>query len=94
MSRQDLSSTSAHPLSISSFAVGTGTREGFVERRSTDEQSKPPSERRQFGSSHVGLSEDGLELASAIDQYKVEHHRRYLTCDEMLSVLHDLGYRK
>jgi hypothetical protein len=51
-------------------------------------------ERRQFGSSHYGLSENGRELALAIDQYKVRHHRRYITCDEMLAVLTSLGYRK
>ncbi len=42
----------------------------------------------------MGLSDEGRELALAIDQYKVQHHRRYLTCDEMLSVLTDLGYEK
>ena len=38
--------------------------------------------------------EAGRELAVAIDEYKVEHHRRYLTCDEMLSVMTALGYEK
>jgi hypothetical protein len=94
MSQPNLSSISAQPLSPSSFAVGTGASDGFVDRRSADGKPKHPSERRQFGSSHAGLTDDGLELAAAIDQYKVEHHRRYLTCDEMLSVLHDLGYSK
>lgn len=51
-------------------------------------------ERRQFGSSHSGLSDDGRDLASAIDQYKLQHHRRYLTCDEMLVVLRTLGYER
>jgi hypothetical protein len=51
-------------------------------------------ERRQFGSSHQGLSAAGRELALAIDQYKVRHHRRYLTCDEMLNVLQSLGYEQ
>ncbi|OUT57437.1 MAG: hypothetical protein CBB71_16010 [Rhodopirellula sp. TMED11] len=52
------------------------------------------NERRQFGSSYQGLSEDGRELALAIDQYKMEHHRRYITCDEMLMVINSLGYSK
>ncbi|MEM9365581.1 MAG: hypothetical protein AAGD07_06255 [Planctomycetota bacterium] len=52
------------------------------------------SERRQFGSSHAELSEAGRELALAIDQYKLEHHRRYITCDEMLLVLTELGYAR
>jgi len=49
-------------------------------------------ERRQFGSSHAGLSREGRELAAAIDAYKLEHRRRYITCDEMLVVLTSLGY--
>ncbi|TWT94361.1 hypothetical protein [Neorhodopirellula pilleata] len=51
-------------------------------------------ERRQFGSSHTGLSGEGRELAAAIDAYKLEHRRRYITCDEMLVVLSSLGYSK
>ncbi len=68
---------------------------GFVERRTTpvtDTDSR--GERRQFGSSHLGLSDQGRELALAIDQYKLQNHRRYLTCDEMLRVLADLGYEQ
>lgn len=82
--------------SSQSFAVGV--RKGaesdvFVDRRGARGRSED-GERRQFGSSHSGLSEAGRELAIAIDQYKVQHHRRYITCDEMLSVLRDLGYAK
>jgi len=63
----------------------------FVDRRRAG-GSLGSSERRQFGSSHEGLSEAGRELALAIDQYKLEHHRRYITCDEMLLVITRLGY--
>ena len=67
----------------------------FVDRRQTPvARSNNPGERRQFGSAHLGLSDEGRELALAIDQYKVQNHRRYLTCDEMLIVLADLGYEK
>ena len=76
----------------SNFAIPAGNTESFIERRTqTDGVGR---ERRQFGSSHSGLSEAGQELAKAIDQYKVEHHRRYITCDEMLFVLTNLGYKK
>lgn len=61
-----------------------------------DRRALPPtpevSERRQFGSSHMGLSEAGRELALAIDKYKLENRRRYITCDEMLAVLSSIGY--
>ncbi len=65
----------------------------FVDRRGT---SPAPigADRRQFASSHRGLSEDARELALAIDGYKMEHRRRYITFEEMLSVIRDLGYQK
>ena len=66
----------------------------FVDRRSPAAAGQQQAERRQFGSSHSGLSPAGRELAVAIDEYKVQHHRRYLTCDEMLSVMTKLGYKK
>ena len=66
----------------------------FVDRRSPAAAGQQQAERRQFGSSHSGLSPAGRELAVAIDEYKVQHHRRYLTCDEMLSVMTELGYKK
>ena len=65
----------------------------FVDRRSRDEKSGG-FERRQFGNSHVTLSPDARELAEAIDSYKVEHRRRYITFEEMLKVIHTLGYQK
>jgi len=67
---------------------------GFVDRRKGGSPVRGRPERRQFGSSHSGLSEEGRELALAIDRYKVENHRRYLTCDEMLHVLSSLGYSR
>ncbi len=66
----------------------------FVDRRTAAPAGQQQAERRQFGSSHSGLSPAGRELAVAIDEYKVQHHRRYLTCDEMLSVITTLGYKK
>ena len=100
MSLPNLSSTT--PTSSASFAVGPSSAGpasesatgDFVDRRNSVGTESEASERRQFGSSHAGLSEDGRELALAIDRYKIRHHRRYLTCDEMLSVLATLGYGK
>lgn len=87
----DPSSPSTESFVISGAAL-TGTTP-FVDRRSP-QPPRQTGERRQFGSSHAGLSEAGRELAVAIDQYKLEHHRRYITCDEMLGVLEQLGYRR
>lgn len=65
----------------------------FADRRSN---SKPAAgfERRQFGNSHAALSPDARELAEAIDQYKLQNRRRYITFEEMLCVIHSLGYQK
>ena len=54
----------------------------------------PGAERRQFASNHETLSPAGRELALAIDQYKLEHHRKFVNHDEMLQVILALGYRK
>lgn len=65
----------------------------FIDRRNTDERASG-FERRQFGNSHAALSPDARELAEAIDAYKVEHRRRYITFEEMLKVIYSLGYHK
>ena len=96
MSFSTTSCTDSTTTESSSFAVGNRQQadsERFVDRRGSRGRTGG-GERRQFGSSHSGLSEAGRELALAIDQYKVENHRRYITCDEMLTVLGGLGYRK
>ncbi len=69
--------------------------EAFFDRRSHDAlDGAPGRERRQFANSHEGLSPEGQELAAAIDAYKLHHRRRFITCDEILSVVKQLGYHK
>ncbi len=65
----------------------------FVERRSGRVQAAP-SERRQFTNSHVKLSPEARALAEAIDRYKADKRRRYITYEEMLEVITQLGYQK
>lgn len=65
----------------------------FVERRRGGGVA-PSHERRQFADSHEELSPDARELAQAMDGYKLQHHRRFITYEEMLQVIHSLGYRK
>jgi hypothetical protein len=67
----------------------------FIDRRgpiSTD--GEPLFERRQFANSYEELSPDAADLARAIDGYKVQHRRRFVTFEEMLSVIKSLGYSK
>ncbi len=76
--------------SVSSQAAGN-----FIDRRTPADPSDDRGfERRQFGSSHCDLSPDARELALAIDQYKLDHRRRYITCEEMLKVIRQLGYSR
>ena len=67
----------------------------FVDRRNyRSEPGSPVLERRQFANSHDELSPDARELAAAIDAYKLRHRRRFITYEEMLSVIMSLGYAK
>lgn len=82
----------------STFSIATSTNAPtsggtFVDRRQNPQVAKR-GERRQFGSTYPDLSDDGRELALAIDRYKMENHRRYLTCDELLNVIRQLGYER
>lgn len=67
----------------------------FVDRRnSTSFGVAPRSERRQFANSYEELSTEASELAQAIDGYKMQHRRRFITFEEMLAVMKSLGYRR
>jgi len=66
--------------------------EPFVDRRSGSSDEVPGRERRQFANSHDELSPEAAELASAIDGYKLQHRRRFITFEEMLAVIKSLGY--
>ncbi|QDU27810.1 hypothetical protein ETAA8_29010 [Anatilimnocola aggregata] len=67
----------------------------FLDRRQgSANQDAPGRERRQFANSHDELSPDARELALAIDAYKLMHRRRFITFEEMLSVMKELGYQK
>jgi hypothetical protein len=66
----------------------------FVDRRKGEGDSAVNRERRQFTNSHEELTPDARELANAIDSYKLMHRRRFITFEEMLSVVKSLGYHK
>lgn len=69
--------------------------EPFIDRRGAAQPvSGPHRERRQFTNSHDELSTDARELAQAIDSYKLVHRRRFITFEEMLSVVKSLGYKR
>jgi hypothetical protein len=65
----------------------------FVDRRKRNDHVGS-QERRQFGNSYRELPPDAQELAEAIDAYKLRGRRRYITAEELLSVVKGLGYRR
>jgi len=81
-----------------SSAAAPSSTEQIREDTFMDRRKEPGTgvrgERRQFGNSYHNLSPEGQQLAEAIDAYKVDHHRRYITTDELLGVLNRLGYMK
>jgi hypothetical protein len=69
--------------------------ETFIDRRNYETGvGRPTIERRQFTNSHDELSPEARELATAIDEYKLRHRRRFITYEEMLSVVKALGYQR
>lgn len=67
----------------------------FVDRRKTPGDDRPEGvERRQFQDSRENGRPEVIELADAIDQYKLRHRRRFITFDELYDVISALGYSK
>lgn len=76
-------------------ASATASPGTFIERRGPVQSNEQlPFERRQFANTYEELSPDAAELARAIDSYKVQHRRRFITFEEMLSVMKSLGYSR
>jgi septal ring factor EnvC (AmiA/AmiB activator) len=66
----------------------------FRDRRSNQDSAALGRERRQFADSHDSLSPDAAELGRAIDEYKLQHRRRFISYEEILGVVTGLGYSK
>ncbi len=68
---------------------------GFVDRRRTGQpRAGSGPERRQFSDSRAALRPEVVELAEAVDQYKLRHRRRFITFEELFDVMASLGYHK
>ena len=62
--------------------------------RSSSQLQNHGMERRQFSDGHSNLSPDAGELGRAVDQYKLVNRRRYVSYEELLSIIKSLGYSK
>lgn len=80
---------------MSATATAYLPNDQFVDRRSSaNAGNNPGRDRRQFANSHDELSPEAAELAGAIDGYKLQHRRRFITFEEMLAVIKSLGYSR
>ncbi|GAB4149529.1 MAG: hypothetical protein Tsb009_23850 [Planctomycetaceae bacterium] len=69
--------------------------ENFVDRRDPASQGNPDgAERRQFSNSYSSMDPAVAELAQAVDGYKLQHRRRFITFEELHDVIVSLGYHK
>ena len=66
----------------------------FVDRRQSRPEGAPTRERRQFQDSRTAGRPEVNELAAAVDLYKLNHHRRFITFEELFEVMVSLGYHK
>jgi len=67
----------------------------FADRRQGGTNSrKEGGERRQFVDSRQTFRPEVIELAEAVDQYKLRHRRRFITFEELYDVMSELGYHK
>jgi len=67
----------------------------FVDRRQeSGARNDGTVERRQFLASHNSLRPEIRELAEAVDLYKLNHRRRFITYEELFNVMAELGYHR
>ena len=65
----------------------------FVDRRHGGDSSNGV-ERRQFRDGNRSSRPEVAEFADAIDQYKIENRRRFITFNELYDVMVSLGYHR
>ena len=66
----------------------------FVDRRNADTNAANAPERRQFRDGSHSDRPEVAELAEAVDQYKLNNLRRFITFEELFDVMASLGYHK
>lgn len=66
----------------------------FVDRRQISGPRREGLERRQFVDSRQSFRPEVIELAEAVDRYKLRHRRRFITYEELYDVMAELGYHR
>ena len=72
----------------------SATQIPFHDRRSTHQVNEHGRERRQFRDGDRSARPEVAELADAVDSYKSQNRRRFITFEELLDVMQQLGYHK
>lgn len=83
-------------MNVSALQQSGQSTQSFEDRRSGSVEARPEGlpERRQFRDSRNYSSPEAAELGEAIDKYKADHRRRFITWDELYDVITELGYEK
>ena len=85
--------TAARSYDAPPFGAGTASfPPSSPDRRGANRGSGTGTERRQFGASHDTGRPEVDELAEAVDRYKLENRRRFITYAELYDVMIGLGY--
>jgi hypothetical protein len=83
-------------MNVSALQQPGKSTQTFEDRRNRSGEARPEGlpERRQFRDARNYSNPEAAELGDAIDQYKMDHRRRFITWDELYDVIKNLGYEK
>lgn len=83
-------------MNVSALQQPDQSSQVFEDRRDRNGGNRPEGlpERRQFRDARNYSNPEAAELGDAIDQYKLENRRRFITWDELYEVITGLGYEK
>ena len=83
-------------MNVSALQQPGQSTQTFEDRRNRSGEARPEGlpERRQFRDARNYSNPEEAELGDAIDQYKMDHRRRFITWDELYDVIRNLGYEK
>lgn len=71
-----------------------GAESQFQNRRRTNQSDGSGRERRQFCDGKRSSRPEVVELADAVDNYKAQNCRRFITFEELFDVMQSLGYHR
>ena len=83
-------------MNVSALQQPGQSAQTFEDRRNKAGDARPEGlpDRRQFRDARNYSSPGAAELGDAIDKYKADHRRRFITWDELYDVITNLVYEK